>query len=70
MTTSWRSGLGFCAIIHHHCPELLDFNSLDPDDVFGNNELAFQVCIIGFSRTVSGAIRIRSERRISLDPDP
>jgi hypothetical protein len=43
MTTSWRSGLGFCAIIHHHCPELLDYHSLDPEDVFGNNELAFQV---------------------------
>jgi len=43
MTTSWRSGLGFCAIIHHHSPELLDFNSLDPDDIFGNNSLAFSV---------------------------
>ena len=43
MTTSWRSGLGFCAIIHHFCPELIDFASLDPDDVFGNNELAFSV---------------------------
>ena len=46
MTTSWRSGLGFCAIVHHHCPDLLDFYSLDPDDVFGNNELAFQVIFI------------------------
>ena len=43
MTTSWRSGLGFCAIIHHFCPELIDFQSLDPEDVFGNNELAFSV---------------------------
>jgi hypothetical protein len=59
MTTSWRSGLGFCAIIHHHCPELLDFNSLDPDDIFGNNELAFQVGTFGLSVL---RIRIRSER--------
>lgn len=43
MSTSWRNGLGFCAIIHHFCPELIDFTSLDPDDVFGNNELAFSV---------------------------
>jgi len=43
MTTSWRSGLAFCAIIHHHCPELIEFDSLDPDDVFGNNSLAFNV---------------------------
>ena len=41
MTTSWRSGLGFCAIIHHFCPHLIEFDSLDPDDVFGNNSLAF-----------------------------
>jgi len=43
MTTSWRNGLGFCAIIHHFHPDLIDFHSLDPDDVFGNNDLAFQV---------------------------
>ena len=43
MSTSWRNGLGFCAIIHHHCPELLDFSALDSDDVFGNNQLAFEV---------------------------
>ena len=41
MTTSWRSGLGFCAIIHHFRPDILDFESLDPEDVFGNNQLAF-----------------------------
>ena len=43
MTTSWRNGLGFCAIIHHFHPHLIDFKSLDPDDVFGNNNLAFTV---------------------------
>eukprot|EP00092_Neocalanus_flemingeri_P040872 GFUD01044494.1.p1 GENE.GFUD01044494.1~~GFUD01044494.1.p1 ORF type:complete len:634 (+),score=180.58 GFUD01044494.1:55-1956(+) len=43
MTSSWRNGLGFCAIIHHHCPDLLNFYSLDQDDVFDNNYLAFKV---------------------------
>ena len=43
MSTSWRNGLGFCAIIHHFRPELLDFDNLDPDDVYSNNELAFSV---------------------------
>ena len=43
MTTSWRSGLAFCAIIHHHHPHLIDYDSLDPDDVFTNNSLAFNV---------------------------
>lgn len=41
MSTSWRSGLGFCAIIHKFRPELILFDALDPDDAFANNELAF-----------------------------
>ena len=43
MSGSWKDGLAFCAIIHHFCPELIDFPGLDPEDVFGNNELAFSV---------------------------
>ena len=41
MTTSWRNGMGFCAIIHKFRPELILYNQLDPEDSFGNNELAF-----------------------------
>ena len=43
MSTSWRNGLGFCAIIHHFRPDLIDFDSLDPDDTLQNNQLAFEV---------------------------
>ncbi len=43
MTTSWRSGLGFCAIVHHFRPDLLDFSTLDADDALGNNRLAFEL---------------------------
>ena len=46
MTESWRNGLGFCAIIHHFRPELLsseEFASRDPEDIYGNNELAFNL---------------------------
>ncbi|XP_056021419.1 EH domain-binding protein 1-like isoform X2 [Ostrea edulis] len=41
LTTSWRNGMAFCAIIHHFKPELIDFKSLAPHDIKGNNRIAF-----------------------------
>uniref|UniRef100_A0AAQ5YZJ4 F-actin monooxygenase n=1 Tax=Amphiprion ocellaris TaxID=80972 RepID=A0AAQ5YZJ4_AMPOC len=43
LTSSWRSGLALCALIHRQRPELIDFDSLNEEDVAGSNQLAFDV---------------------------
>ncbi|XP_067276258.1 protein-methionine sulfoxide oxidase mical3a isoform X5 [Pseudorasbora parva] len=43
LTTSWKSGLALCSLIHRYRPDLIDFDSLDEKDVEKNNQLAFDV---------------------------
>ncbi|XP_025063970.1 F-actin-monooxygenase MICAL2 isoform X14 [Alligator sinensis] len=43
LTTSWRSGLALCAIMHRFRPDLIDFDSLNEEDAVKNNQLAFDI---------------------------
>ncbi|XP_062973361.1 F-actin-monooxygenase MICAL2 isoform X2 [Elgaria multicarinata webbii] len=43
LTSSWRSGLALCAIMHHFRPDLIDFDSLNEEDAVKNNQLAFDI---------------------------
>ncbi|XP_069384036.1 F-actin-monooxygenase mical2b isoform X2 [Paralichthys olivaceus] len=43
LTSSWRDGLALCALVHHQRPELIDYESLNEEDVAGNNQLAFDL---------------------------
>lgn len=42
-STSWVNGLGFCALIHRHRPDLLDYHTLDKDNARKCMETAFEV---------------------------
>ncbi|XP_041114031.1 protein-methionine sulfoxide oxidase mical3a-like isoform X17 [Polyodon spathula] len=43
LTMSWKSGLALCAIIHRYRPDLVDFDSLEEQNMENNNQLAFDV---------------------------
>jgi len=40
---SWNTGLALAALIHHHRPDLIDFDSLNKDNVKENIELVFKI---------------------------
>ncbi|CAD7089315.1 unnamed protein product, partial [Hermetia illucens] len=53
LTTSWRNGMAFCAIIHHFEPSLIDMTKLSPHDVVGNCRMAFDAAeSLGIPRVI------------------
>ncbi|XP_059224532.1 EH domain-binding protein 1 isoform X2 [Stomoxys calcitrans] len=53
LTTSWRNGMAFCAIIHHFEPNLIDMSKLTPHEVVGNCRIAFDAAeSLGIPRVI------------------
>ncbi|XP_061817478.1 protein-methionine sulfoxide oxidase mical3b-like [Nerophis lumbriciformis] len=44
LTTSWKSGMALCALVHRYRPDLIDFGALNPTAKEENIRLAFDVC--------------------------
>lgn len=40
---SWNDGLGFCALLDIHRPDLIDYDALDKSDHKGNMQMAFDI---------------------------
>ncbi|XP_035262910.1 EH domain-binding protein 1-like [Anguilla anguilla] len=55
-TTSWRNGLAFCALLHRFRPDLLDYKTLNPQDIKENNKKAYDgFASLGISRLLEPA---------------
>ncbi|KAM4734186.1 F-actin-monooxygenase mical2b isoform 2-T2 [Anableps anableps] len=66
LTSSWKNGLALCALIHRQRPELIDFDSLNEEDVARNNQLAFDVAEREFSIQ---PVTTGKEMAVSAEPD-
>ncbi|XP_066599069.1 EH domain-binding protein 1 isoform X2 [Prorops nasuta] len=56
LTTSWRNGMAFCAIIHYFRPDMIEIDSLLPHDVKGNCKKAFDAGeALGIPRVIEPA---------------
>ncbi|XP_036814052.1 protein-methionine sulfoxide oxidase mical2b isoform X4 [Oncorhynchus mykiss] len=65
LTSSWKSGLALCALIHLIRPDLIDFDSLNEEDSAKNNQLAFDIAEREF-----GIQPVTTGKEMALDQDP
>ncbi|KAM9570734.1 F-actin-monooxygenase mical2b isoform 2-T3 [Salvelinus alpinus] len=65
LTSSWKSGLALCALIHLMRPDLIDFDSLNEEDSAKNNQLAFDIAEREF-----GIQPVTTGKEMALDQDP
>ena len=70
MTTSFQNGLAICAIIHRYRPDLIDFSSLEPDNIAVTNQLAFDIleCELGIPPIITGQ-ELASQAEAGRPPD-
>ncbi|XP_056463072.1 F-actin-monooxygenase MICAL2 isoform X1 [Gadus chalcogrammus] len=64
LTSSWRSGLALCALIHRFNSQLVDFSSLTEEDAAANLQLAFDV-----GQREFGVAPFTSGQELSAAPD-
>lgn len=56
LTTSWRNGLAFCAIINNFRPDLVEMDNLSPQNVRHNCKIAFDAGeVLGIPRVIDPA---------------
>ncbi|XP_071200118.1 F-actin-monooxygenase mical2b-like isoform X7 [Salvelinus alpinus] len=65
LTSSWKSGLALCALIHRLRPDLIEFDSLNEKDSAKNNQLAFDLVEHEF-----GIQPVTTGKEMALDQDP
>lgn len=66
-TSSWSSGLALCALIHKHRPDLIDFESLDPNEYRQNIELGYNIMQTNFNVKVRADITYVTQKLILRD---
>ncbi|KAL0968556.1 hypothetical protein UPYG_G00268430 [Umbra pygmaea] len=65
LTSSWKSGLALCALVHSFRPDLVAFDSLNEEDTAKNNQLAFDIIESEFKIQP-----VTTGKEMSLDKEP